>query len=60
MAEGMRRLAADPALRQQLGTAASARAERDYSLRAFRRNVDRIYDDLARRGQPVSKSDTGA
>ena len=60
MAEGMRRLAADPALRQQLGTAASARAERDYSLPAFRRNVDRIYDDLARRGQPVPKAGAGA
>lgn len=46
-ADGMRRLAAEPDLRQRLGAAAAAAAERDYSVAAFRRNVGRIYDWLA-------------
>lgn len=53
-AEGMRRLAADADLRQRLGAAARAVAERDFSMEAFRRNVDHIYDWLADELKPAA------
>lgn len=46
-ADGLERLAADPALRWRLGSAARERALRDYSLGAYRRKLRALYDRLA-------------
>lgn len=48
MAAGLRRLIDDPALRERLGTAARAKAEREYSLPVFRRKLQHAYERLAR------------
>ncbi len=51
-AAGMRRLAASPEWRAQLGAAAQARAAAAHSWEAFQRTVNQIYDDFAARQTP--------
>jgi len=47
MADGMRRLASDPALCHALGAAGGARARRDFSLVAYQETLHDLYADLA-------------
>jgi glycosyltransferase involved in cell wall biosynthesis len=48
MAEGLQRLASDPALRRTLGEAARIKAEREYSLPVFRSKLRHAYDHVVR------------
>jgi glycosyltransferase involved in cell wall biosynthesis len=48
LADGLARLAGDPALRERLGAAARQRAEREYSLTTYRRKLRDLYERLAR------------
>jgi glycosyltransferase involved in cell wall biosynthesis len=47
LAAGLRRLAADPALRRRLGEAVRARSAERYSLAAYRRAVAALYEGIA-------------
>ena len=48
LAGALRRLCADPALRDALGRAARARCRRDFDLEPFMRTLEALYQDLAR------------